>query len=75
MLLREFLYVDTDKVRGLLAQLEGGVSEGESETTRGEKRSGIGMKGLAEHYQQWGNERLVQKSLGDALFPASVPRQ
>lgn len=69
MLLRDFLYVDADKVRGLLAQLDEGIVEGSTEMEQREKLSGAGFKGLAEHSQRWGSERTVQKSLGDALFP------
>lgn len=69
MVLREFLYVDTDKVRGMLAQLDGGVFEEERETTRDDKRSQAGVSRFVQHYQTWGSERLTQKSLGDALFP------
>lgn len=70
MLLREFLYVDADKVRGLLAQLDEGIVEGSSLVERSEKSTGGGFKGLAEHSQRWGSERTEQKSQGDALFPS-----
>ncbi len=69
MVLREFLYVDTDKVRGMLAQLDGGVFVEERETTRDDKRSQAGVSRFVQHYQTWGSERQIQKSLGDALFP------
>lgn len=70
MILREFLYVDTDKVRSMQAQLDGGIAEEERETTKNDKRTEAGVKGLASHYQNWGTEKYVHKSLGDALFPA-----
>ncbi|WP_427921503.1 DUF6414 family protein [Streptomyces sp. cg40] len=69
MILREFLYVDTDKVRSMLAQLDGGVAEEERETGREEKRTTVGPRGVAQHFQGTGVERYTQKSLGDALFP------
>lgn len=69
MLLRDFLYVDSDKVRGLLAQLDEGIVESSSAAETQEKSSELGLRGLAEHSQRWGSERTVQKSLGDALFP------
>ncbi|MFG3143258.1 hypothetical protein [Streptomyces sp. NPDC048243] len=69
MILREFLYVDTDKVRSMLAQLDGGVAEEERETGREEKRTTVGPRGVAQHFQGTGIERYTQKSLGDALFP------
>jgi hypothetical protein len=70
VILREFLYVDTDKVRAMLAQLSGGVAEEERETTRQEKRNTVGPRSLAQHLQVTGEERYTQKSLGDAIFPA-----
>ncbi|MGC0211511.1 DUF6414 family protein [Streptomyces levis] len=69
MILREFLYVDTDKVRAMLAQLDGGVAEEERETSTQEKRSTVGPRSFAQHLQVTGSERYTQKSLGDALFP------
>ncbi|MGY0006550.1 DUF6414 family protein [Micromonospora sp. I033] len=69
MFIREFLYVDTDKVRGMLAQLDGGISEEQRDTTKRDKRTEGGIKGFAGHYQGWGEESYVTKSLGDALFP------
>ncbi|MFF4744017.1 hypothetical protein [Streptomyces sp. NPDC001268] len=69
MILREFLYVDTDKVRAMLAQLDGGVAEEERETNTQEKRSTVGPRSFAQHLQVTGSERYTQKSLGDALFP------
>lgn len=69
MFLREFLYVDVERVRGMLAQLDEGVVEGSTESNSHEKLTGGGLKGLAEHSQKWGGQRSVQKSQGDALFP------
>lgn len=70
MLLRDFLYVDSDKVRGLLAQIDEGIVEGSTNSDHHEKATGAGLKGLAEHTQRWGTEAVVQKSMGDALFPS-----
>ncbi|MCH6162887.1 DUF6414 family protein [Streptomyces marispadix] len=69
MILREFLYVDTDKVRALLAQLDGGIVEESRETERVEKRTTIGPRSAAQHLQGTGSESYTNKSLGDALFP------
>jgi hypothetical protein len=69
VILREYLYVDTDKVRSMQAQLDGGIAEAENSTTRSDKNTGVGVKGIVNHYQQWGGEQTIQKSLGDALFP------
>jgi hypothetical protein len=72
MLLREFMYVDTEKVRGLLAQLDEGIVESTTGAERRIKSSGGGVKGFAEHTQHWGTEETRQKSLGDLLFPTLV---
>ncbi|WDO07853.1 hypothetical protein ME763_20550 [Streptomyces murinus] len=69
MILREFLYVDTDKVRALLAQLDGGIVEESRETERAERRTTIGPRSAAQHLQGTGSESYTNKSLGDALFP------
>ncbi|MGW5864673.1 DUF6414 family protein [Streptomyces sp. NPDC055239] len=69
MILREFLYVDTDKVRALLAQLDGGIAEESRETERKEKRTTFGPRSAAQHLQGSGSESYTNKSLGDALFP------
>ncbi|WP_157431734.1 DUF6414 family protein [Actinomadura hibisca] len=69
MHLREFLYVDTEKVRSMLAQIEGGIEEDERNTVRTDKRTEGGVRGFASHYQNWADERYVNKSFGDALFP------
>ncbi|MFF5391173.1 hypothetical protein ACFY5H_22950 [Streptomyces sp. NPDC013012] len=69
MILREFLYVDTDKVRAMLAQLDGGVAEESRETERKERRTTIGPRVAGQHFQGAGSETYTNKSLGDALFP------
>jgi hypothetical protein len=56
MVLREFLYVDTDKVRSMLAQIEGGIAEEARETERRDKRTEAGVKGVGLHQQSWGSE-------------------
>lgn len=69
MILREYLYVDTAAVRGVLAQMDSGIDESETETKKSEKKTGGGVKGFAEHTQAWGEDLTTTKSLGDALFP------
>jgi hypothetical protein len=69
-ILREFLYVDTDKVRSLLAQLADGVPEQRSLTDKTHATSGIGLKAIVSHDRDWGSEDTVQRSLADAVFPA-----
>ncbi|MET9057511.1 hypothetical protein ABZX99_06785 [Streptomyces antibioticus] len=69
MILREFLYVDTEKVRAMLAQLDGGVAEETRDTSSTEKKNTIGPRSMAQHLQVTGTETYTQKSLGDAIFP------
>jgi hypothetical protein len=69
MVLREFLYVDTEKVRSMLAQIEGGIAEEARETERRDKRTEAGVKGIGLHQQAWGSEEYISKSLGDVIFP------
>lgn len=69
MILREYLYVDSTVVRGVLAQLESGIAESETQTEQKRKATGGGIKGFAEHTQSWGGDITTAKSLGDALFP------
>ncbi|MEU0754427.1 DUF6414 family protein [Streptomyces albogriseolus] len=69
MILREFLYVDTDKVRAMLAQIDGGIREEERETERTEKRTTVGPRVAGQYFQGSGSETYTNKSLGDALFP------
>jgi hypothetical protein len=69
VILREFLYVDTDKVRAMLAQLDGGVAEESRETERDESRTTVGPRAAAQYFKGTGSESYTQKSLGDSLFP------
>jgi hypothetical protein len=69
MVLREFLYVDTEKVRSMLAQMEGGIAEEARETERHDKKTEAGVKGVGLHQQSWGTEEYISKSFGDVIFP------
>jgi hypothetical protein len=69
LILREFLYVDIDKVRAMLAQLDGGVPEESRETSSSQKKNTVGPRSMAQHLQLTGSETYTQKSLGDAIFP------
>lgn len=69
MILREYLYVDTTAVRGVLAQMDAGIVEEEAATTTKAKKSVGGVKGFAEHAQNWEDSRTTTKALGDAIFP------
>lgn len=69
MILREYLYVDTPVVRGLLAQLDSGVIEREVTVAGDERTSRLGIKSLADHARTWGENSSVDISLADAVFP------
>jgi hypothetical protein len=69
MILREFLYVDTEKTRALLGQLDGGIREEIKESeTRSDAAKG-GVRGFVERGANWATESQVSKTLGDVLFP------
>lgn len=69
MILREYLYVDTAAVRGIMAQLDSGIVESATSSSSKSKKSAIGAKGFAEHAQEWGDGFTTTKVMGDALFP------
>ncbi|MFJ3519544.1 hypothetical protein [Streptomyces sp. NPDC090131] len=53
----------------MLAQLDGGIAEESRQTDRTEKRTTVGPRVAAQHYQGSWSEAYTNKSLGDALFP------
>lgn len=69
MFLREYLYVDVDKVRGILSQLENGVPETSKIIERTEKAAGLKNNFIGEFGGRSSDESSLEKSLGDALFP------
>ncbi|ACU77365.1 hypothetical protein Caci_8545 [Catenulispora acidiphila DSM 44928] len=70
MIIREFLYVDPHKVSSLLAQLNDGIDMEHRRTSRSERRTDTGFKGVLGHYQGSGEEQYVTKTLGDLVFPS-----
>lgn len=69
LVLREFLYVDTDRVRSLLAQIEDGVPEESRAITKDEKLNEMGVKGFVGHRGSVAVEDQLSKSMADAIFP------
>ena len=69
-MLREFLYVDTDKVRSLLAQLDEGVEEEVRVTEKTQTKLSIGTKQILNRDRDTGTESSIMRSLADAVFPA-----
>ncbi|MFJ9346238.1 hypothetical protein [Streptomyces sp. NPDC101237] len=68
MLIREFLYVDVEKVRSILAQVEGSVPETSSAAER-TVRNGHGDSRTTYNYES-SDESRINKSLADSLFPS-----
>jgi hypothetical protein len=68
-MLRELIYVDTDKVRSLLSQMDGGVTEDLKVTEKKQGSLSGGMRNVASREQLWGSEESTQRSLADAVFP------
>jgi hypothetical protein len=67
--LREFLYVDVDRVRSLLAQRLGGVPEEGRTTENSIRQLTIGAKQVLGASRENRAESFEQRSLVDALFP------
>ncbi|QKW11406.1 MULTISPECIES: hypothetical protein [unclassified Micromonospora] len=68
-MMRELIYVDTDKVRSLLAQRDGGITEDQKVTEKKQGTLSGGMRNVANREQVWGTEESTQRSLADAVFP------
>ncbi|MFJ8833338.1 hypothetical protein [Micromonospora aurantiaca] len=69
-MLREFLYVDTDKVRSLLAQIDGSVGEEVRITEKDQTKLTLGAKNFIARDKDTGAESSVTRSLADGVFPA-----
>lgn len=69
MILREYLYVDTNAVRGVLSQLDLGVVETETRTEGSRANISGGVKGIAAGARESDNQFSTTKALGDAIFP------
>lgn len=68
MLLREFLYADSDKVRSLMGQLSDGIPEESKETQSSGRQTTAGMKSIASLSGDHKTEMQVSKSLTDSIF-------
>lgn len=67
MFLREYVYVDFDKVRGLAGQLYDGVPEKATKISARQKQLGFDLK-LVSAQGQAGSEDAVERNLADSLF-------
>lgn len=67
--LRDYLYLDVDKVKSIAGQLDSGVPEEARLTRRGSKRTSIGWDKILSHAPESSEETYVHRSMLDSLFP------
>ena len=67
LFLREYVYVDVDRVRGLAAQLYDGVPEKATNIVARQKRLDVDMK-LLKGGSDSGQEEQTERNLADSLF-------
>jgi hypothetical protein len=67
MFLREYIYVDSDKVRGLASQLYDGVPEKATRVSARQKKLQAGIK-VVRGEGSSSSEDAIEKSLGDSIF-------
>ena len=67
-LLREFLYVDSDKVRSMVTQIAGGVDEEVRQPDRSQSAVTGGLKGVVSGDKLWSSEESTQRSVADIVF-------
>lgn len=67
--LRDYLYVDVDKVKSIAGQLESGVPEASRLTTRDAKRTTLGWRTILSYSPESSEEGYVERSMLDSLFP------
>ena len=68
-ILRDYLYVDIDKVKSIAGQLESGVPEEARLTSRDAKRTTIGWRGVLSYGPESDEENYIQRSMLESLFP------
>lgn len=67
--LRDYLYVDVDKVKSIAGQLDSGVPEESRLTKRDATRTTMGWKAFLAYSPESSEEGYVQRSMLDSLFP------
>jgi hypothetical protein len=67
LFLREYVYVDVDKVRGLAGQLYDGVPERATNISARQKQLGVDLKFVSAGRSS-GEEDSIERSMGDTLF-------
>jgi hypothetical protein len=67
--LRDYLYVDVDKVKSIAGQLDSGVPEEARLTARDASRTSMGWRTFFMYSPESSEESYVQRSMLDSLFP------
>ena len=67
--LRDYLYVDVDKVKSIAGQLDSGVPEESRLTRKDATRTTMGWKSFLSYSPESSEEGYVQRSMLDSLFP------
>lgn len=67
--LRDYLYVDVDKVKSIAGQLESGVPEEARLTRKDARRTTMGWSTFLSHSPETSEEGYLQRSMLDSLFP------
>lgn len=68
MFLREYLYVDSDKVRGILSQIGDGIPESATTLERKEKDAAAKNNWIGSFGRRTVDEESIQKDMADSLF-------
>ncbi|GAA1987984.1 hypothetical protein GCM10009754_77600 [Amycolatopsis minnesotensis] len=69
MTLRDYLYLDVDRVKSIAGQLDQGVEEGRSFSRRSSKKLALGWEKFLSFNSDTGSESITQRSMLDSLFP------
>ncbi|WP_328604046.1 hypothetical protein OG943_28740 [Amycolatopsis sp. NBC_00345] len=67
--LRDYLYMDIEKVRSIAGQLEFGVPEELRETDTAKRKRSLGWEKFVSGSNESSEERYLQRSVVDSLFP------
>ncbi len=68
-ILRDYLYVDVEKVKSIAGQLEYGVPEESRLTSKDSSRTSVGWNKVLSYSPESGSESYVNRSMLDSLFP------
>lgn len=68
-ILRDYLYLDSEKVKSIAGQLDWGIPESESSSEVSSKKRTVGLGKFLEYKPEDSRELVTQRSLLDSLFP------